>query len=220
MAAETRSKSTRAQAVKPENDKQSKGRQQEVLDTAARIFREKGYKAATVQDIADALGMLKGSIYYYIKSKEELLYTLVYQVHQSELAMLDAVPAVGGDPAHRLRALVEAHVLANLENHMMSGIFHHDFRSLSEPHRSAIIKERDRVEQTMHDIIREGRELGAFRKEADAKILTLGILGMANSFYTWYTEAGDNTPAEIAAQFAEFTVRGLLANGPASPLRA
>lgn len=220
MTAVTRSDTpkatSRARARKSEQGNgQGKGRQAEVLDVAARIFHEKGYEATSIQDIADALGMLKGSVYYYINSKEDLLYSLVEQVHRSELERLHEVLAEGGDPVRQLRDLVETHVLANLENHVISAVFHHDFRSLSEPRRSAIIEERDKVEHGMRDIIRRGQDLGVFRTDADAKVITLGILGMANSFYTWYVESGDNSPAEIATQFADFSVRGLLADGVA-----
>lgn len=186
-----------------------KGRRQEVLDAAARIFYEKGYEATSIQDIADALGILKGSLYYYINSKEDLLYELMEGVHRSELARLDVVLQADGGPVEKLRLLIESHVIANLENWRTSAIFFHDFRSLSEERRRTIIVERDRLERTMRELIVQGQAEGIFDKTADPKILTLGILGMANSFHLWYHESGGWKPAEIASQCADFTIRGL-----------
>jgi AcrR family transcriptional regulator len=68
----------------------------ELIQVATQVFCEKGYDAASLQDIADRLGLLKGSLYYYIKSKYDLLYTVISEVHRAGLANIESLAAAAG----------------------------------------------------------------------------------------------------------------------------
>src|SRR3954471_18714428 len=87
-------------------------RQQEILEAAARVFHEKGYESTSIQDIADAVGILKGSLYYYIDSKEDLLYEILEGIHAEALESVRKATAEG-DPLQRIRAFVAAHIRHN-----------------------------------------------------------------------------------------------------------
>src|SRR5438093_6121381 len=90
-------------------------RQNEVLQAAARVFHEKGYESTSIQDIAEAVGILKGSLYYYIRSKEDLLYEILQAVHEDALANIRRVDELEGDALQKLRAFVTAHFTFNAE---------------------------------------------------------------------------------------------------------
>src|SRR5437762_11407012 len=91
-------------------------REEEILGAAARIFREKGYHGASVRDIAESVGLLKGSLYHYIRSKEELLARLFEGALEDTIRELEAIAARDTAPSVRLREMVKAYVSAVTDN--------------------------------------------------------------------------------------------------------
>ena len=187
----------------------SGARLQEIYDVAARIFSEKGYEGASIQDIADSVGILKGSLYYYIESKEDLLFGIIDEVHRNSLIALEEWAAVDGDAIVRLRAFVEGHVLANTKNITKIGVFFHDFRSLDPERRERIITDRDRYDSYLRGIIRDGQAEGLLREDVDPKLASMAILGMMNWTYHWFREDGPKSASQVATEFANLILTGL-----------
>jgi AcrR family transcriptional regulator len=184
-------------------------RRAEVLDIAARVFHEKGYDATTIQDIADEVGILKGSVYYYISSKENVLFELLEEVHQAALAaVLEAVER-DGNALQRIHAFVETLARFNAENQIRMGILLHDFRSLSEERRREIVRERDRYDRILRELIAEGQEQGIVCADVDAKLSALAVMGMINTIYQWYRPGGRQKAQSIGAFYADFVIRAL-----------
>jgi AcrR family transcriptional regulator len=184
-------------------------RRAEVLDAAARVFHEKGYDATTIQDIADEVGILKGSVYYYISSKEDVLFELLEEVHEAALqAVMEAVER-DGDPLAKIHAFVETLSRFNADNQVRMGILLHDFRSLSEPRRREIVRERDRYDRILRKLISEGQEQGTICQDIDGKLAALAIMGMINTIYQWYRPAGGKKSQNISAFYADFVSRAL-----------
>ena len=104
-----------------------------MLDAAARVFARRGYADASVQDVADELGILKGSLYHYIKMKEDLLFWLLEEVHGDvEVILEEVAKAEGLAPLERIELYVKRQVLYNLDNLERISIYYHDVESLSE----------------------------------------------------------------------------------------
>lgn len=190
----------------------SQERRKEIFEAAARIFSEKGYAATSIQDVADAVGILKGSLYYYIDSKEDLLYGVIQDAHETGLANLERVEGLAGNALVKLRYVIEAHLRSNIENLVKVGVFFHDFRSLSGQRHDYIIQERDQYDQRIRQLIREGQEEGVITPDIDPKIATLAILGMVNWVYQWYRPMGPESPEELASTFADLVLGGLAAD--------
>jgi AcrR family transcriptional regulator len=184
-------------------------RQQEVLEAAARVFHEKGYESTSIQDIAEAVGILKGSLYYYIRSKEDLLYDILQSVHEDALANIARVDHVEGDAVEKVRAFVTAHLTFNAENLTRMGVFFHDFRSLSDERRQVIIDARDIYDEKLRGLIRVGQQDRVVCPDLDPKVAAIGVMGMVNWIYQWYRPGGPRTIAELAEGFADFVVAGL-----------
>lgn len=184
-------------------------RRKEILTAAARIFHEKGYQATSIQDIAEAVGILKGSLYYYISSKEDLLFEVITEVHEQALRNLEQVERLEGDALAKLRLLIEAHVLNNVENLSETAVFYHDFRSLGEERRRKVIEERDVYEGFLRGLLRDGQRRGIIRDDLDPKMLAIGILGMINWLYHWYQPDGGYEPRDIARSYADLVLEGL-----------
>lgn len=187
----------------------SQERRREIFEAAARIFSEKGYAATSIQDVADAVGILKGSLYYYIDSKEDLLFGVIQEAHEAGLANLERLHHIQGNALVKLRFAIEAHLRSNIKNLVKVGVFFHDFRSLSGDRHDYIVTERDTYDQRFRALIRQGQEEGVITPDIDPKIASLAILGMVNWVYQWYRASGPAAPEELAATFADLVLGGL-----------
>jgi TetR/AcrR family transcriptional regulator, cholesterol catabolism regulator len=194
-------------------------RRAEVLEAATRVFHEKGYEATSIQDVADELGLLKGSLYYYINSKEDLLFAIIEEVHHGTMAQLERWLQVEADTLTKLRAFLHWQVVAYCEDVAKVGVFVNDFRSLSREHRERILEERDRYDRALRELIEEGKAEGVIDAEVDPKLSAMAIFGMLNWLSAWYQPEGPNTPQQLAEQFTDLAVAGL-ATRPDVPRRA
>ena len=183
----------------------------EIRQVAARIFREKGYEGTSIQDIADAVGILKGSLYYYIDSKEDLLYDVIRSAHEKGLADVRSWTDSDDAPSEVLRSAIRTHVTSNLARLEEVGVFFHDFRSLSPERRKDIVADRDLYDGLLRDVVVAGQQAGQFDPDADPKLVVMALLGMINWLYQWYSPNGPQTPEEIADTFADVLLRGLKA---------
>ncbi|TMB93057.1 MAG: TetR/AcrR family transcriptional regulator [Chloroflexi bacterium] len=109
------------------------GREDEILAAAARIFREKGYHGASIRDIADSVGLLKGSLYHYIRSKEELLARLFDGALEGTVRELETIAAREATPSDRLREMVKTYVRAVTANLDAVGLYLREWRALPAP---------------------------------------------------------------------------------------
>ena len=184
-------------------------RRQEIIDAAAAIFKEKGYAATSIQDVADAVDILKGSLYYYIKSKDDLLFEVVQEVHEGGLKNLEEGKRVTGSALEQIRKFVERHMTYNARNLVKMTVFFHDFRSLSPERRAVIVEERDLYDQHLRSLLSSGRDEGSVRDDVDPRMAAFSILGSMNWMYQWYRADGPKDIDVIAREFAEMAVAGV-----------
>jgi TetR/AcrR family transcriptional regulator, cholesterol catabolism regulator len=186
-------------------------RRQEILTAAARIFHRKGYDATSIQEVAEAVGMLKGSLYYYIDSKEDLLYGVIERAHRLGNEGREQASVEGDSAVSQLRRTIRAHVRNNLEHLADIGVFFHDFRSLGPERRQAIVAERDDYERFIRGLIERGQEEGSLDPDVHPKLATMALLGAMNWVYQWYRDDGPRSPDEIADAFADVALGGVAA---------
>jgi TetR/AcrR family transcriptional regulator, cholesterol catabolism regulator len=184
-------------------------RQNEVLEAAAKLFHEHGYSDTTVQDVADALGMLKGSLYYYIDTKEDLLFQLLVQVHDEVDELLEEVKAMPGlTPLQRLETYVRRLASYNLNNLVRITVYYHDVDRLSEERRSVILARRKSENQFVVRLIRQAQEDGDADDSMDANILTNFVFSAIIWSYRWYRPQTFD-PEVVADQCAKFAIGGI-----------
>ena len=184
-------------------------REQEIVDTAAELFHRKGYAATTLQDIADAVGILKGSLYYYIDGKEDLLYRITIAIHADAHANLDAARATPGLAADRLRALVEGHVRSFGRRLTWIRVFYTEYASLADERRHHIMQERRDYEAFVQDLLLEGRRDGSLASDLEPWIVGNAVLTMVNTVYLWYRPQRDVDIDTVARTYADLVLRGL-----------
>ena len=184
-------------------------RKEQILTSAAKIFFSKGYHATTIEDVARDVGMLKGSLYYYIDSKEGLLYELLLGVIEQGDAYIRTRLLGIDDPVEALRVALRGHIEYIIENQVRVGLFLHEFDTLPGQRQRHIREAMQRYQQMFIEIVRCGQATGKFVSD-DAWLLVNGLLGMGNWIYRWYR--GNRLPDRATVQntFVSLLMNGIL----------
>ena len=185
-------------------------RDREVLDAAAEVFARQGYAAATVQDVANALGILKGSIYYYIKTKEDLLFRLLMEVHEEVDAILDEVAAKEDlTPLTRLREYVRTQTMYNLRNLVKIAIYYNDLDQLSDDRRAEVLQRRKVHEDFVTQVILDAQRAGEVDNKRDAKLIAYSVFATIIWPYRWYRPRGRIKAEDVVNACVEFVTYGV-----------
>ena len=183
-------------------------RRTEILKSAAAAFRRRGYHGASVDEIASALNMTKGNLYYYFANKEEILFACHEYSLDKLLALMDEVHADTATPEIKLRRLVLAFVHTILDD-LHGTALTLDPEALSPPLLKRVIAKRDQFDHGIRDIIQQGIDQGVFRP-GDPKMIEFAMMGAVNWISKWFDPAGTQTSDQIGDAFADYLVGGLL----------
>lgn len=182
----------------------------QIYQAAARVFCNKGFGQASMQDIAEAVGMTKAGIYHHISSKDELLFGIMsWAMDLAEERVLDRVRQIR-DPAERLRASIRGHVLLITRDRPKEvTVVLNEGKALEGELRERIDRRKLRyvrfLQGTIQELIDSGRAV-----DMDPRIATFALIGMMNWIYQWYRPAGRIEDTELAESLADFFLRGLL----------
>ena len=179
----------------------------EILKSAAIAFRRLGYHGATVEQIAAALKMKKGNLYYYYRNKEEILLACHQYSLDRLLALLEDVEHSDAAPDEKLHRLIVSFVHTILDELHGTALFL-DLEALTSAHRKLVVARRDQFDHGMRRVIEDGVSTGVFGR-IDAKLLSFAILGAVNWIPRWYQPDGPASSQEIADQFADYLIGGL-----------
>lgn len=185
----------------------------DILDAAALIFREKGYHATSMRDIAQAVELQKGSLYHHVSSKQEILLALLDRALDLIIIEMEEVAALDLPPAAKLRQAMQTYLTFLTEHLSLSSVLLLEHRSLEPEYHQAHIPRRDQVEAIWRSMIENGIKEGVFHT-VDPAHTTRGLLGILNWTVTWYRPDGPLEPVEIAEQYADFVLSGLLKRTP------
>ena len=187
-----------------------------MIDIAARLFARRGFSATGVADLCEAVGLGKGSLYYYIKSKNHLLGMIHDRVVQEVLQSARDVLELDAHPTERLRVLgLElVNIIARYPDHVW--VFLHEWRALTGEEAVEFKRKRSIYEEAVESILVDGVEQGIF-EIADTRLAVLAWLGMHNYSYQWYRREGRLRPFQIASGFHDLFVQGILANSDRGP---
>lgn len=187
-------------ASRPARAMRSDNRSSELLDAAAALFARRGYAATSMRDIALAVKMLPGSLYYHFASKEELL-VAVYEAGVEELAgaVRNAV-ATDGTPWERLEAACRAHLETVLRHSDYAQVL---IRVYPEDVPDAAARLRG-LRAGYEDIFRELVAVLPLPAGSDRRTLRLMLMGALNWARVWFDPTGRQTPRSLAARFVSF----------------
>jgi TetR/AcrR family transcriptional regulator, cholesterol catabolism regulator len=181
-------------------------RRQELSRQAARLFAQKGYHGTSIGDLAEALGIQKGSLYAHIQGKQDLLYEAMCEGAEAFHSSLDAIPA--RLPAtEKLRLALRAHLRVVADQLEVATVFVQEWKYLEGERRAEIVAERRRYEERIRELFREGREQSEFRTDLDDAVAALLFLSAANWAYTWLRPGTDTD--ELADRFHLLLMDGM-----------
>lgn len=183
-------------------------RRDELLVAAARLFARKGYHATSMQDIADALDILRGSLYHHIDGKEALLHELMERGITELLSQARPIARADMSPREKLVEIIRRHTVTIARYPDFMAVFLHELKSLSPERRREILTLRDEYDHIVRGIIEEGIERGDFRA-TNVRMATFGLLGLLNWIYQWYSPDGPLSPDEVADVFVDMVLHGL-----------
>jgi TetR/AcrR family transcriptional regulator, cholesterol catabolism regulator len=181
---------------------------QTILRAAAGVFRRRGFAATGMREIASAADLSPGNLYYYFKSKHELLYFCQDHSLDRMLGACRALPAGRARAPERLERVIHAH-LACLLDELDGAAAHTEVEALPPGLRSRIVAKRDRYEAAVRRIVAQGVRSGAF-VTCDAVLVTRALLGALNWTARWFRPGGEQSPAAVADAYAAYLLRGLV----------
>ena len=184
----------------------------EILKSAAAAFRRRGYHGASVDEIASALDMTKGNLYYYFENKEEILFACHDYSLDELLSLMEQVRAEPTRPDDKLRRLILAFIHMMLDE-LQATALTLDLQALSPTLMKRVIAKRDRFDHGLREIIQQGMDDGLFRP-GDPKMIGFAIMGAVNWITKWFDPAGPMTSEAIGRRFADYLVGGLLYEAP------
>jgi AcrR family transcriptional regulator len=191
-----------APAVRRTGDRRN--RDAEVLKAGIQVFYEKGYAAASVQDVADAVGVLKGSLYHYIDSKEDLLLRIFQGSHAQALEIMGDVGSRNLPPRQWLEAYLNEIVHWYLGNIERVSLYFNEWRYLTGDNAEVVRNHRRIFSQYVRDILEAGAD--DLRPSNDLRLATFYILGAINNIPIWYKRSGPYSAARVASDFASMSV--------------
>lgn len=193
--------------ARPQGSNRAEQRRTQIIASAIKLFSEKGYGATSITDIGEEVGLLAGSLYYHIRSKEDLLYEILLDLHTVALDEMTKNDLGGGDAVERLRRLVRNHVL----NHdvLRIRLFEAEFHHLDQERHEQILQMRKKYQSYIIKLIRKAQASGLCDASINPNALGLAILGLVNSMPQWFNPAGRISSKQMADTIDRLVVGSL-----------
>jgi AcrR family transcriptional regulator len=182
---------------------------QDILEASAQIFSQKGFHGTSMQDIAEAVNLQKASLYYHVSSKQEILFELLNQALDLLIERISSVLDPSDSPDIRLRKAMSTYLKTLTEYQDLASVLLLEHRSLVPELSQHHIPRRDRFESLWRDLILEGQQAGVFSC-SHPSLTARALLGVMNWTITWYREGGPLSAEEIAGQFTDLFLFGLI----------
>jgi len=181
----------------------------DILDAAAQVFRQKGFHGASMSDIASALDVQKASLYHHVKSKQEILLALL---DRALIMLTDHIASIAAQavPAdQKLRQMIRGYLSALSENTDLTAVLLFEHRSLDKKSHSRHVPQRDTFEALWRDVINDGVKSKVFDLK-DTGLAVRALMGVMNWTLTWYHPDGGKSIEQIADDYSDFVLKGML----------
>jgi len=187
-------------------------RKEQVIRKAAELFKEKGYSAASMRDLAQKLGIEAASLYSHIKSKEEILRTLCFDMANDFRASLSEVEKKNVTATEKLRLGIIGHVQVMTRDLTSSAVFMNEHRHLSQPYLRDFLLLRINYINRFKKFIEDGISTGDFKKEIDTKLAVMTLFSSLNWMPAWFSPDSTIEPEKLGQQLADMLINGLKQN--------
>jgi AcrR family transcriptional regulator len=199
--------------------RRSDSRWQDVLTAAATVFRRVGYGPATLEDIAQEVGINRATLYYYVGTKEELLVALLQPPIAVVRERLDEIAARPLPAPEKLAEALREYVLVMQERpELFIFLGENVHREMSGPEAETIRRDADRYGRVMAQIIATGAQAGEFRDDIEPQVAVMGILGMFNWMHRWYRPEGPRSLTALGDDLVKLALASLSPDAAGSPI--
>lgn len=185
-------------------------KREEFYQVALQLIYQKGFKATTMREIAEAIGIEAASIYNYIDSKQTLLVDLLFEMSHAFHQNINHINTSTYAPIDKIKAIVALHIRLTVENPYKAALLTNEWRHLKEPNLEKFIAEREYYEQQVKSILIQGIEDHTL-KPMSADIISQTFLGSLRWLFYWYIEHKEEAnPIELEKQMTDFIINGLI----------
>ena len=182
---------------------------EDILEAAALVFRQKGFHGASMQDIADAVSLQKASLYHHVTSKQEILLLILDRALELLLERISSITTQDITPDRKLQAMMREYMKILVENQDLAAVLLFEHRSLESKQHARHVPNRDKFEQLWKDVLVEGVKAKIFKCDNPA-LATRALLGIMNWTMTWYSPDGPLSIEQVADQYSNLILNGLL----------
>lgn len=186
-------------------------RRQEILDAAALLMQQRGFVGTTIEEVARQLELTKAAVYYYVSTKEELLYEILTQTLTQADARIGAIERSTARPGDKMARVVDTFVRLVAERPQFFTVYFQEKAHLDREHLRRVTKTERRIVDAVQRIHRQGVADRAFRR-LDPVAASFGLLGLCFWVYQWYRAEGRLSVADVSATFQELAAKGYLAD--------
>lgn len=187
-------------------------RKQLILTEAASLFREKGYLASNLRELARRAGIQGGSVYHHFASKQEILFQVMDSTMDDMIARLVARLSNDHDPAQRLRRAIHFHIEYHVADSDEAYITDDELRNLDGGHCQRILAKRKRYQQIFEELLTQGQRKQGWAV-ADVSLFARAIIQMCTGVARWYRKDGPMTIEQLATHYYDLLTTGLIPRG-------
>ena len=174
------------------------------------LFEEKGFSETSIQDIVEAIGVTKGTFYYYFTSKEQLLMDIHLGYIGDLLERQEKIQQMQLSNREKVTQLI-ALLITDIANHGPSGkVFFREMRHLCEDNALEVKGKREKFRKNLEEIISDGMVQNEFRQGLEPDIIAFAILGVTNWSYQWFNPAGGISADRLADIYSDLILNGIV----------
>lgn len=188
--------------------KKNSTKKEVIIEKASRLFREKGFGAASMRDLAEHVGVEAASLYNHIRSKSEILQTICFKVANEFLSNLDAVESSHQPTLKKMETIIRLHIRMMLDQYEFVYIADHEWRHLPEPYLSNFLNQRRNYRKRLGDIVDEGIAKGEM-KPIESYTAVLVILSAISGIDSWQRSRKSTSAEALEANMVKFLIEGL-----------
>ena len=179
-----------------------------IIEKASRLFREKGFGAASMRDLAEHVGVEAASLYNHIQSKSEILQTICFRVANKFMTNLETVESSPQSTLKKMEDVIRLHIRMMLDQYEFVYIADHEWRHLPEPYLSNFLSQRRSYRKRLGNIIEDGITRGEM-KDIDPYVAVLTILSAVSGIDSWQRSRKSTSAEDLESNMVKYLIEGL-----------
>src|ERR1700733_10301918 len=188
--------------------KKNSTKKEVIIEQASKLFREKGFGASSMRDLAEHLGVEAASLYNHIQSKSEILQAICFKVANEFISHLEAVESSTDHTLRKMETIVRFHIRMMLDQYEYVYISDHEWRHLPEPYLSNFLNQRRSYRKRLSDIMEQGIAKGEM-KSIDPYVAVLTILSAISGIESWQRSRKNTTADVLETNMVRYLIEGL-----------